>query len=185
MTLQQMVDQGLIRPHIAEHIQKQAAAATRCSRAATQIEKTASVAPAAAGGNPLNWKLFALAMGAASAIPLAETVIREGGSAAYLALTKSRDYDAMMKATPDLKHMDKVRVQQAFNTLRRFAPDLSRDPLVAGTWAKRNAEYDMVDHRSIGELISANRGIRDTKKGEFNSGVGTMLLATRPKTPIR
>jgi hypothetical protein len=170
MTLQQMVDQGLIRPHIAEHIQKQAAAARRCvSVGQPSMEKTAG---------DISWKHFALATAASAAVPAVIAGVQKGGQALYLGATKSRDFNGMIEANPELKHLDRVKVQRAFNTLRRFAPEMSADPLVAGTWVKRTAEYDMIDHKSVGELINASKSLR-APGGEFSPAVGSILLASK------
>jgi hypothetical protein len=150
-----------------------------------QLAKYASVVDRARRGKALqkyaelNWKHFALASGAAIAVPMAVSGINKGVKAAYLGVTKGRDFNSMVEANPELKQMDRVRVQMAFNTLRRFAPDLSKDPLVAGTWVKRTADYDMIDHKSVGELISANRALESSDPVEFNPAIGSMLLAAK------
>lgn len=127
----------------------------------------------------INWKHFALAAGASAALPLAVMGINKGVKSAYLGITKSRDFNEMLHANPDIREMDRVRVQRAFNTLRRFAPTMSQDPLVAGTWVKRSADYDMIDHKSIGELINAQRSVEKEGPVELNPAVGSMLIASK------
>lgn len=55
----------------------------------------------------------------------------------YNAATKSRDFRAMLEAHPHLEHADPRQLNQAFTTLRRFAPEFSRDPYVAGSYVDR------------------------------------------------
>jgi hypothetical protein len=55
----------------------------------------------------------------------------------YDAATSKRDFRGMLSWNKDLHDEDQVVVNQAFRTLRRFAPDLSRDPLVAGAMVRQ------------------------------------------------
>lgn len=55
----------------------------------------------------------------------------------YDAATSKRDFRGMMQWNQDLHHEDQRLVNQSFRTLRRFAPDLSKDPLVAGSMVRQ------------------------------------------------
>ena len=50
--------------------------------------------------------------------------------------SKARDYKAMMQAHPSLSDKDPGQTQLYFNSLRRMAPTLSKDPLVAGSFVR-------------------------------------------------
>jgi len=55
----------------------------------------------------------------------------------YNAVTAKRDFKGMMEWNQDLAHEDQRLVNQSFRTLRQFAPDISRDPLVAGSMIRQ------------------------------------------------
>ena len=58
----------------------------------------------------------------------------------YDAVTKRRDFRSMMASNQDLEEeytRDPKMFNQAFTTLRRFTPEFSKDPLVAGTYMRQ------------------------------------------------
>lgn len=63
-----------------------------------------------------------------------------GGKALYSRLTKQRDYQAMMSATPSLRKRPADQVQMMYNSLRNVAPTLAKDPLVAGSFIDNSME---------------------------------------------
>lgn len=69
-----------------------------------------------------------------------------GGQAAYDYLTKARDYKRMMNSpfNSDLQQFHQERPEHfsaAFTGLRRMNPDLTREPMVAGTYMRRMMEF--------------------------------------------
>ena len=56
-------------------------------------------------------------------------------------VTYKRDYEKMMDFAPELKNYDQEQVKARFNTLRRFNPTMSTDPLVSSSWVKQTMEY--------------------------------------------
>lgn len=63
--------------------------------------------------------------------------------AIFNAITKQRDFNAMMEANPDLEEyhgQNPKRFNMMFTTLRNMNPGFSKDPLVAGTFIRRMAE---------------------------------------------
>lgn len=87
-------------------------------------------------------KTLGTAAGVAVAAPLAGAAIGGLGDAAkgiYNAVTKKRDFNAMLEFNQDLRGMHKQDpkiVNAAFSTLRRINPQYSRDPLVAGAFVR-------------------------------------------------
>jgi len=73
------------------------------------------------------------------------------------AVKKGKDYKDMMEANPELEHYDPQELQDAFNTLHKFNPELAGDPLVAGTFVRRVADADAIDHRTVGELARTRK----------------------------
>lgn len=95
----------------------------------------------------------------------------EAIDAAKGAVQKSRGFNKMLDQNPQLQKMDKNKVQAIYGTLHRFNPEMAQDPFVSGAWVKRINEYDYVDPRTIGELVSA----RDRSKRPM---IDPMSLAT-------
>jgi hypothetical protein len=79
----------------------------------------------------------------------------QGVEAIHNAASRAIGFHTMMKDNPDLDKMDRKRVHTMYNTLHRFNPEMARDPYVAGGWMRRIAEYDVVDPKTISDLISA------------------------------
>lgn len=73
------------------------------------------------------------------------------------AVKKGKRYKDMMVANPELAHYDSGEVQAAFETLNKFNPELASDPLVAGTFVRRAADADAIDHRTVGELANTRK----------------------------
>jgi len=154
MTLADLEKRGSVRPHIAAHIRSQQAMLERmmvkhAGRQRREFGKRAAV----------DWGTFLATVGAGVAVPLAIEGINKGVSAVRGAVSKGSNFRGMMEANPELKQLDRNKVQRAFNTLHRFNPDMSGDPLVAGTFVKRVADYDMIDHKTVGELASARKSL--------------------------
>ncbi len=170
MTLKELVKLGQVRPHVARHIEAQRRTA----------ENLLGMHKRADGG----WRQFGLATAAAVAAPLAIAGINKVISSVTDGLAKGKNFRAMMETTPELGEMDRVKVQKAFNTLQKFAPSLASDPSVAGTWVRRTADYDMIDHKSVSELIKAEKDLSQTRSGflpELGSPGITLASYAYPK----
>lgn len=89
----------------------------------------------------------------------------------YNAATKSRDFRAMMDAHPHLEHHDPRALNQAFTTLRRFAPDFSKDPLVAGSYVDRLVSNPTAAGTLLEGAINATGRMPRSPVQEF-AGVG-------------
>lgn len=85
--------------------------------------------------------------------------------AARRGITKSRNYRQMLDADPELKNLHPQKVRSAFETLHRFNPEFSGDPMVAASFVKRQATLDggYTDVREIESLIGARRNLRDIR----------------------
>lgn len=62
---------------------------------------------------------------------------------AYLAATKTRDFNNMMEANPDLRmhhEQDPAGFNRLFTAMRTMAPEITREPLVAGTYMRRGID---------------------------------------------
>lgn len=70
----------------------------------------------------------------------------------YMAATKSRDFQNMMEANPDLhghQEKDPAGFNRMFTSLRTFAPEFMQEPLVAGTYMRHGMESSPEDRGSV------------------------------------
>jgi len=96
-----------------------------------------------------------------------------GVNALWNAATKSRDFRGMLEANPHLKeHHDQKAINRAFTSLRTFAPDLSKDPLVAGSYVSNMMESPM---GAAGIMQEALRG-QHMIPGDVGEGARSAVL---------
>ena len=98
--------------------------------------------------------------------------------AAHRGLTKSRNFKAMLEANPDLRKADPVAIQAHFNTLHRFNPEFSKDPNVAATYVRSQAQFPEGDIGSVQNLVSSRKAIRDARGMRPVGGIPWQLPPT-------
>jgi hypothetical protein len=77
----------------------------------------------------------------------------------YNAITAKRDFRNMLEWNQDLHDKDPRLLNQSFRTLRRFAPDMSKDPLVAGSMLRNMVEAPGGVAGMMHEAISGQKNI--------------------------
>lgn len=108
-------------------------------------------------------------MAVSAGLGLAAKGIESGAKKGLNALTFNRDFNNTLEANPELKidYKDpekKQKMRMAFQTMRRFAPTMSKDPLVAGNVLRRMNTYEgTLDHQMVSDLIAAERGTLQTE----------------------
>jgi len=121
----------------------------------------------------------AIARGAGqAAIPALITAgaaaIATGASKGMGAITerfgKARDYKAMMQVHPGLADKDPGQTQLYYNSLRRMAPSLAKDPLVAGSFVRNMMELQpeggpAVPLQTAKLLTDAQKSVTQAKAG--------------------
>jgi hypothetical protein len=81
---------------------------------------------------------------------------------------KQKDFQAMMSANPHLEKMDAGNVQLTYNSLRKAAPSIASDPLMAGSFVRRTLEMSdppYVDAQTIKMLTDAQKNISQARGG--------------------
>lgn len=76
-----------------------------------------------------------------------------GANKAYLAATKTRDFNSMMEANPDLHEhskQDPAGFNRMFTSLRTFAPEFTKEPMVAGAYMRRAMESPVENRGMLG-----------------------------------
>jgi hypothetical protein len=95
---------------------------------------------------------------------------------------KQRDFKAMMAANPHLEKMDAGNIQLTYNSLRKAAPSLASDPLMAGSFVRRTLEMSdppYVDAQTIKTLTDAQKSISQ-RAGSHPFRDIAMAAAARP-----
>jgi hypothetical protein len=81
---------------------------------------------------------------------------------------KQRDFKAMMDANPHLGKMDAGNVQLVYNSMRKAAPALASDPLLAGSFVRKTLEMSdppYVDPQTTKMLTDAQKNISQSRGG--------------------
>jgi len=125
----------------------------------------------------------ALATGAATGIGGAAFAgLTLGAAKLYDAATKTRDFNNMLEANPDLQHQhqaDPVGFNRMFSALRTMAPHFTKEPLVAGTYMRNAMERDPGQQGGVAVQALRDSGpgqrpgpLTEAALGGFSKGVG-------------
>lgn len=87
--------------------------------------------------------------------------IGKGYSAIKDRFAKQRDYQAMLEADPGLKRRPARQVQMMFNSLRKMAPTMSADPVIAASFIDN--QLDLSGNRAVLAPQTA-KTLADTQK---------------------
>lgn len=106
------------------------------------------------------------AAGTAALGGIAMALAGDAYGAAKRGLTKSRNYQAMLDANPDLREAPADRVQRAFSTLHRLNPEFSGDPTVAGSYVRSQSQYEHMqwDPGQMKTLVDSHKSLQDVNK---------------------
>jgi len=88
----------------------------------------------------------------------------------YDAATAKRDFRKMLEWHADLGQEDQKLVTQAFRTLRQFAPDMSKDPLVSGSLVRHIVAAPQGAAGMIQEAMQGQRNIGRPVRDTFLAG---------------
>lgn len=124
-------------------------------RLGAMLEKAASMA---------GFGRAATGIGMAVGVGMANSLAGDMFDAVKRGLTKSRDYKAMLKENPDLHEHPAHSIQRVFNTLHRFNPEFASDPVVAGSFVRRQVQLADFDPQMLTNLVSSRKNLADTKK---------------------
>lgn len=124
--------------------------------------------------------------GAATTAVGAAAVAGVGLSAKHIydAATAKRDFRGMLEWNKDLHHEDQALVNQSFRTLRRFAPDMSKDPMVAGSMIRQMVQSPQgaagVIHQAIGAQKNMGTPVMDAYMAAGNKGMADGMRDFEP-----
>jgi hypothetical protein len=92
------------------------------------------------------------------------------------AITKKRDFNAMMQHAPDLANYQEKNPEQFnrhYSSFRSMNPKFAKDPVVAATYMRQMSEYPESAGKhileSLSQLPKGGRGIEHTVKGDHFS----------------
>lgn len=103
--------------------------------------------------------------------------------------TKVRDYSNMLKANPQLRDHDAGSVQMVYSSLRKTAPSLAADPLIAGSFVRNTLEMSPesgpgIPLQSAKLLAETQRNITQGKKSRGSISEAFKPTAISPFPPF-
>ena len=169
---------GEARPDLIEKVAKALYVLERTSpeyaaELASDIEEITAYSTekvAAAGGSSLSPAGVAIGLGTALGVGLAGAVAVDLYDAAKRGLTKGRNYNRMMSNNPDLKAFDQKDLKRSFDTIHRYAPEMTADPSLAANLVKGLAVSPENVVGNVNELLKARKALADSKGATFRMG---------------
>jgi hypothetical protein len=105
------------------------------------------------------WGKWGLAVGTGAVAGIANDLAGDLYASAKRGLSKSRNLTAIMKINPELKAMDKHRLQLSFDAIHRYAPEMTADPLVGGALLKSVADVSGNEAVAIKNIIDMRKNV--------------------------
>jgi hypothetical protein len=90
--------------------------------------------------------------------------------AAKRGLTKGNNLKRIMENNPELKRGDRKALLRSFNTLHRYAPDFTSDPMLGGQILNRMIELPNDQLNLVKDLLASRKTLSDSKKNQFALG---------------
>lgn len=126
-----------------------------------QIKKSAMLG---IKGGSANWKEYlrlGTALAAANAVVSALIPVAARTGEKLIHGQRVRDtYPKMMDRFPDLKEYPEQDVKERFEVLDKYAPSLTENPLVAGTFIKNQLQYEGIDASALKDITQTQDTIR-------------------------
>ena len=124
-------------------------------------------------------KSIAIGAGSMLGAGLAAAIATDLYDAAKRGLSKSSNYKRIMAANPGLlKGSDHKSLKDSFDTLHRYAPEFTADPMLGGQILKTMVEIPENQLTLIKDLLNARNTMRSAKASQFKpTPVGLKLEA--------
>ena len=126
---------------------------------------------------------------AAAGLAVMGTAASKGYGMVKERFTKVRDYSNMLKANPMLRRQDAGSVQMVYNSLRKTAPSLAADPLIAGSFVRNTLELSPesgpgIPLQSAKLLAETQRNITQSKSGRGSISEAFQPTSISPFPPL-
>lgn len=113
-------------------------------------------------------RAIGIAAAGTTAAALGTAIASDLYDAAKRGLTASSNFNAIVRANPSLlENHSKADLRRAFNTLHRYAPEMTADPNMGGQILAIGARSPESIHNLAKELVSVRKSIVDTKRKQF------------------
>lgn len=90
--------------------------------------------------------------------------------AAKRGLTKGTNLKRILANNPELQRGDKKALINSFNTLHRYAPEFTADPMLGGQILNRMVELPNDQLNLVKDLLASRKVLREAKKNQFTLG---------------
>lgn len=105
-------------------------------------------------------------LGGLGALGLAASQAAAPVQSAAQSVSGAMGFQQMMQQSPRLQELEAGKVKQMYDVLHQFAPDVASNPVAAAGIVENLAQYDTVDHRTVADLISMQKGFSETHRGQ-------------------
>ena len=98
------------------------------------------------------------------------------------------NYQRMLERNPELAQEDPEKVRESYEVLEAFAPSMTKNPQVAGSFVQKNLEYEAVDPAEVKNLIDIQKGVGDSSSERLSDQfmrAGVQTLSAGPMTAIK
>lgn len=112
----------------------------------------------------------ALGVGSGLALGIAGAVAGDMYDAAKRGLTKGTNLKRILVNNPELQRGDKKVLINSFNTLHRYAPEFTADPMLGGQVLSRMIELPNDQLNLVKDLLSSRKVLVEAKKNQFSMG---------------
>ena len=126
------------------------------------MQKTASIGEIAGKA--------AIGVGTAVGVGLASAVAGDLYDAARRGLTKGTNLKRILVNNPELQRGDRKALINSFNTLHRYAPEFTADPMLGGQVLNRMIELPHDQLNIVKDLLSSRKTLVESKKNQFSIG---------------
>lgn len=109
-------------------------------------------------------------IGVGAGLGLAGSVAVDLYDAAKRGLTKGTNLKRIMVNNPELQRSDKKALISSFNTLHRYAPEFTADPMLGGQILSRMIELPNDQLNLVKDLLSSRKTLLESKKSQFAMG---------------
>lgn len=115
---------------------------------------------------------FGMALGGTLLAGLGASIATDLYDAAKRGLTKGSNFRTIMKANPELAHLEGVdqrRLRTSFDAIHRYAPEFTSDPVVGGALLRTMATQPAgSEHQQIMTLMQARKNLQEAKHKQYS-----------------
>lgn len=115
-----------------------------------------------------DWGKFTMALGGSLAAGLGATMATDLYDAAKRGLTKGRNFKRVMDANPELKQFDNKVLRSSFDTLHRYTPEFTADPILGGALMGAIVASPANAVAIVKDFVGARKNLLEAKHKQYS-----------------